>query len=57
MRTSNTFATLFWVYTSRAKNNQAKIYVRVTVNGKRVNISLNQKIEIGTWIPIQKTNL
>ena len=49
MRTSSTFSILFWMYTSRAVNNQADIYVRITVNGKRVNISLKQKVDINLW--------
>ncbi len=49
MRTSNTFAILFWIHTSRAKNNQTRIYVRITVNGKRANISLKYNADIRTW--------
>lgn len=49
MRTSSTFSILFWVYRKRAVNNKANIYIRVTLNGKRVNISLKRKINISTW--------
>lgn len=49
MRTSSTFSILFWVYGKRAVNNKANIYIRVTLNGKRVNISLKKKINILTW--------
>ena len=49
MRTSSTFSILFWVYGKRAVNNKANIYVRVTLNGKRVNISLKRKINVSTW--------
>tara|TARA_R110002049_G_scaffold38978_2_gene120395 strand:+ start:51670 stop:52890 length:1221 start_codon:yes stop_codon:yes gene_type:complete len=49
MRTSSTFAILFWIYTSRAIDSKAKIYVRITLNGKRVNISLKEKIDIDSW--------
>lgn len=49
MRTSSTFSVLFWVYGKRAVNNRANIYVRLTQNGKRVNISLKKKINISTW--------
>lgn len=49
MRTSSTFSILFWIYAARAKNNQTNIYVRITVNGKRVNISLKKKIDINSW--------
>jgi integrase/recombinase XerD len=51
MRTSSTFSILFWVYTTRATNEQTLIYARITVNGKRVNLSLKQKIDINTWDP------
>lgn len=49
MRTSSTFSVLFWVYGKRAVNNQANIYLRITSNGKRVNISLKKKINLSTW--------
>jgi len=49
MRTSSTFSILFWIYGKRAVNNQTNIYVRVTLNGKRVNISLKRKIDIDAW--------
>lgn len=49
MRTSNTFAILFWAYSSRAKNNQTAIYARITVNGKKVNISLKYKVDVRNW--------
>jgi len=52
MRTSSTFSVLFWVYSSRVnKNNRSTIYARVTVNGKRIGISLKSKIDIATWNP------
>lgn len=49
MRTLSTFSILFWVYGKRAVNNKANIYIRVTLNGKRVNISLKKKINVSTW--------
>lgn len=49
MRTSSTFSILFWIYGTRVKNNQTDIYVRITVNGKRVNISLKKKVDINSW--------
>tara|TARA_R110002073_G_scaffold159477_1_gene314781 strand:+ start:12517 stop:13737 length:1221 start_codon:yes stop_codon:yes gene_type:complete len=49
MRTSSTFSVLFWVYGKRAVNNKANIYIRITLNGKRVNISLKKKIDISSW--------
>ena len=50
MQSSTTFAVLFWVYTQRAdKNNESNIYVRITVNQKKVNLSINQKAKISLW--------
>jgi len=49
MRTSSTFSILFWIYGARAINNQTNIYVRITLNGKKVNISLKRKIDIDSW--------
>ncbi len=49
MTTSHTFSILFWMYSSRAKNNQASIYVRITVNGKPKNISLHRKGDVKAW--------
>ena len=49
MRTSSTFSILFWVYGTRAKNQQANIYARITLNCKKVNISLRQKTDIALW--------
>ena len=49
MKTSKTFTILFWINTSRAKNNQAEIYARITVDGKRVNISLKRKVNVDHW--------
>jgi site-specific recombinase XerD len=49
MKSTNTFSILFWINSSRAKNHQAEIYVRVTVNQKRANISLKRKVLISLW--------
>lgn len=49
MRTSTTFSILFWIYSSRAINNEASIYARVTVNGKKANISLKHKVDTRLW--------
>lgn len=51
MRTSLTFSVLFWIYTKRAQNNQTNIYARITVNGKKVNISLKHKVNVNAWDP------
>ena len=49
MKASTTFSTLVWVNTSRTKDGEAKLYARVTVNQKRVNISLKRKVETDFW--------
>lgn len=49
MSTSSTFSILIWINSSRAKNNAAELYARITVNSKRVNISLKKKIDVNTW--------
>lgn len=49
MKTSNTFSILFWLKLSMAQNGKAPLYVRITVNGKRAEISLKRKISIQDW--------
>ena len=49
MKTSSTFSILFWADFSRAKNDQASIYARITVNGKRATISLKRKVLVSDW--------
>lgn len=49
MKTSSTFSILFWADFSRVKNNQASLYARITVNGKRAVISLKRKVLISDW--------
>ena len=49
MRVTNTFSILFWADQKKAKQNLALVYVRVTVNQKRVNISLKRKVSLELW--------
>ncbi|MEZ4801700.1 MAG: site-specific integrase [Gelidibacter sp.] len=49
MKSANTFSILFWINASRAINDEAEIYARVTVNQKRVNISLKRKVHVNLW--------
>lgn len=49
MKTTTTFSILIWINASRAKNNEAEIFARITVNQKRANISLKRKININFW--------
>ncbi|TXE09934.1 hypothetical protein FUA26_10645 [Seonamhaeicola algicola] len=39
----------FRVNATRIKNNQVSVLARVTVNGKRANISLQQKVILSEW--------
>ncbi|WP_445956556.1 Arm DNA-binding domain-containing protein, partial [Yeosuana sp.] len=54
MRAQNTFSTLFLVQSSRAINNEAPLYARITVNGKRIDISLKRKIPLQLWDSTKK---
>ncbi|MFD0762762.1 site-specific integrase [Lutibacter aestuarii] len=49
MKTQNTFSILIWINASRAKNNEADLFARITVNQKRVNISLKRKVLLESW--------
>jgi site-specific recombinase XerD len=49
MRSNSTFSILFWLYSSRSKNGKAPIYARISVNGKKLNISLKRRIPINEW--------
>ena len=49
MRTKHTFSTLFWLQTTRAINNEALLYIRITVDGKRVNLSLKKRVPVSLW--------
>lgn len=47
---NHTLSILFWINNSRKnKNNELPLYARVTVDGKRVEISLNRSIPLSTW--------
>ena len=49
MRSLSTFSILFWVYSKRSKNNLAPLYVRITVNGTKLNVSLKLKVPTSLW--------
>ncbi|ALM08263.1 integrase [Sediminicola sp. YIK13] len=51
MRTTSTFSILFWLYAKRIKNNQAPLYARITIDGKKLNISLKRRIDTKLWCP------
>lgn len=48
MQTS--FSLLFYIKRSKAdKNNKANIYLRITVNGKRSELSIKRKVDVERW--------
>lgn len=49
MRNTNTFSILFWTDRKNMKDGQALLYARITVDGKRVNLSLKRKIDVSLW--------
>lgn len=49
MKTNHTFSVLFWINKSKIKNGAAPIYARITVNGKRAELSLKRSIEPDKW--------
>lgn len=50
MKTNQNLTILFWIYKSKIRNGKAPIYCRVTVNGKRAEISLKRSIEPEKWL-------
>ena len=49
MKHKQTFAILIWAYRGKQKQNEATLYARVTVNGKRAEVSLSKKIDVTRW--------
>ncbi|MCC4211515.1 site-specific integrase [Leeuwenhoekiella parthenopeia] len=49
MRTTSTFSVLFWVYEQRAKNGEAPVYARISIDNKKLNISLKRKVILSLW--------
>lgn len=49
MRTRSTFSINFWINTSRMVQSKAKIYARITIDSKRVNMSLKHTIDKEQW--------
>ncbi|SNR78875.1 Phage integrase SAM-like domain-containing protein [Lutibacter agarilyticus] len=49
MKSQNNFSILISINASRAINNEAEIFVRVTLNQKRAKISLKRKIDMNSW--------
>lgn len=51
MRSTTTFSILFWIYSKRIKDNEAPLYARITVDQKKLNISLKIRADIRLWNP------
>ncbi len=50
MKSTNTFSILFGQYAQRADvNNEAGLYDKIGLNGKKANISLKKKLNIKLW--------
>jgi hypothetical protein len=49
MRTTNTFGIQFIVRTNKSKNGLVPLYCRITVNARRVEISLKRSVESKSW--------
>ena len=49
MRSSNTFSITYFVKKHRVSNDEVPIYVRITVDGKRVDLSIRRKVALDRW--------
>ncbi|MFV8282719.1 site-specific integrase [Christiangramia marina] len=49
MRNSVTFGIVFIPKSSKARNGQAPLYARITLNGERVELSLQRRITLNLW--------
>ena len=45
------FSFIFYIKRSKAdKNGKANIYLRITVNGKRAELSISRKVDVKKWV-------
>ena len=49
MQSRNTLSILFFVRKNRIIQGKVPVYVRITVNGKRVDLTINRKVELERW--------
>ena len=49
MRTSKTFSIQFWADTRKNKNGEVLIYARITMDQKRLSISLKRNVPLELW--------
>ncbi|MCC4212833.1 site-specific integrase [Leeuwenhoekiella parthenopeia] len=49
MRTTKTFSIQFWADTRKASQGEALVYARITMDQKRLSVSLKRKVPIELW--------
>lgn len=49
MITKNTFGIMFFIRTHRGKDGRAPIYARITVDGKRTELSVKLNVDVNNW--------
>ncbi|NJO69699.1 MAG: site-specific integrase, partial [Bacteroidetes bacterium] len=49
MTTTNTFGIIFYIKRQKEKKGKAPIYARITVDGKRVEVSIKRDIDVDNW--------
>ncbi len=49
MKTNQTISILFWINLSRINDDLAPLYARISVNGKRVNLNLKERVPVKLW--------
>jgi len=51
MRTQQTFSVLIWANKSKKNNDGLPLYARITVDGRRAEISLKKSVPESSWDP------
>lgn len=49
MNNKNSFSTAFLIRTSKAKEGQAPVYCRITVNSQRAEFSIKRSVQVNLW--------
>ncbi len=49
MQSKQTFSILFWIEKSRINEGKASLYARITVSGRRSEISTHRKVSVHAW--------
>jgi len=55
MNSQSTFEILFWIKKHRIKNGKAPLYARITMAGKRAEISIHREVSPPDWNPKAQT--